>query len=79
MTIHEWRAAPRPRRKPDLSGRCGYPNGRRPDGLCGRVPVAGYINQHGPGIAWRCTAHDKGVVVEVAARMGYIRQPVGDL
>jgi len=78
MTIHEWRQVPTLRKhQPKVDGgRCGFASGRRPDGLCGRVPSAGYLNQHGPGIAWRCVAHDKDVVVAAAARLGYVRQAV---
>lgn len=56
-------------------GRCGYPS-ERPGGVCGRAPVAAYVNERGPGIAWRCATHDRAVVVEAAARMGFVRQAV---
>lgn len=78
MTIHEWRTAPPPRRsrQPDQSGKCGFPSGRRADGLCGVDPVAAYVNTRGPGIAWRCASHDRDVVVDAAADMGFVRQAV---
>lgn len=75
MTIHEWRQLPPLRKQhPTVNGaRCGFPSGRREDGLCGRIPVAAYVNQRGPGVAWRCRSHDHDVVKEAAERMGYAR------
>lgn len=75
MTIHEWRQVPRLTKhvKTVHHSVCGFPNGRREDGLCGRTPVAAYVNQHGPGVAWRCRSHDHDVVKEAAEAMGYAR------
>lgn len=76
MTIHEYRQLP-PLRKytPTVNGgRCGYENGRNPvTGLCERTPIAAYVNQSGPGVQWRCKAHDGRNVAEAAERMGYAR------
>lgn len=76
MTIHEWRTMPPPPRPRVESAVCGFPSGRRHDGLCGRVPIAAYVNTRGPGVAYRCPSHDRDVVVEAAAAKGFQRVAV---
>ena len=55
-------------------GRCAFPDSRRSDGLCGREPVAVYVNPKAKvRNTYRCQAHDQDVVVEAAARDGFRR------
>lgn len=55
-------------------GRCAFPDERRPSGLCGRDPVALYVNPFAAVLnTYRCDRHDKAVVVEAAAEMGFQR------
>ena len=60
--------------QPATGGRCAFPSGRRPDGLCGREAVAVYVN---PAAAvrstYRCAVHDRDVAVEAAAAQGFTR------
>lgn len=63
---------------PPTGGKCAFPSGRRSDGLCGRDPVAVYVNPRArPRCTYRCAWHDSDVIVEEAARLGFRRLPVG--
>lgn len=63
--------------QPLTGGRCAFPAEKRPGGICGRAPVAVYVNPDAtPRNTFRCRSHDRDVVVAEAARMGWTRQAV---
>lgn len=54
---------------------CAFPDARKPSGLCGRDPVAVYVNPYAKVLnTYRCDRHDRSVVVEAAAEMGFVRR-----
>lgn len=53
---------------------CAFPDGRRASGLCGREPVAVYVNPYARVLnTYRCADHDSAVIVEAAAELGFRR------
>ena len=66
-----------PNDPPQTTG-CAYPDARRPDGLCGKEPVAFYTNPFSRALnTKRCAKHDRDISVRrAAAEMGYHRVPV---
>lgn len=62
------------RHTPPARTGCAFPDKRRPSGLCGRQPVSVYVNPFAKVLnTYRCEQHDKAVVVEAAAEMGFQR------
>lgn len=59
-------------------GRCAYFEPNRPGQICGRQPVAVYVNADAKvRNTFRCRAHDREVNRAEAARQGFRRLPVG--
>ena len=55
-------------------GRCAFYSPGRPGGICGRAPVAVYINERAPvRLTYRCRNHDLTVAAEAAAELGFRR------
>jgi hypothetical protein len=57
-----------------VGGRCAFPDARKPSGLCGRDPVALYVNPFAKVLnTYRCALHDRPIVHEAAAAQGFRR------
>lgn len=55
-------------------GRCAFPDARKPSGLCGRDPVAVYVNPFAKVLNQpRCDRHDNPTVHEAAEAQGFRR------
>lgn len=62
---------------PRTGGRCAFPDARHRSGLCDDEAVAVYVNESvWPRNTFRCVRHDRDVVVEAAARAGFVRLPM---
>lgn len=60
--------------QPAVGGRCAFPDARKPSGLCGRDPVALYVNPFASVLnTYRCDRHDRDVVHEAAEAQGFRR------
>ena len=63
--------------KPE-GGRCAYWEPNRPGQICGRQPVAVYVNADAKvRNSYRCAVHDREVCRAEAKRQGFRRLPVG--
>lgn len=63
--------------KPE-GGRCAYWEPNRPGQICGRTPVAVYVNADAKvRNSYRCAVHDREVCRAEAKRQGFRRLPVG--
>lgn len=59
---------------PPIGGRCAFYSPGRPGGICGREPVAVYVNPNAKVLnTYRCRDHDSAIVVAEAARQGFRR------
>ena len=68
--------APLPERP--TGGRCAFYSEGRPGKICGRTPVAVYVNADAKvRNTFRCRAHDREVNRAEAERQGFRRLPVG--
>ena len=67
-----------PQNPPPPAAGCAFPDGRRADGLCGREPVAVYVNPFTRALnTLRCERHDRdGRVHAAAADRGFRRIPL---
>jgi hypothetical protein len=64
---------------PPTGGRCAFWSPGRPGDICGRPPVAVYVNPRAAVLrTYRCRLHDRDVNRAEAERQGYTRQAVGD-
>lgn len=62
---------------PPTGGRCAYYSPGRPGDICGRQPVAVYVNPAAKvRSTYRCASHDREVNRAEAARQGFARQAV---
>lgn len=62
---------------PATGARCAYHSPGRPGDICGRAPVAVYVNPRAKvRSTYRCATHDQGVNRAAAAEQGYLRQEV---
>lgn len=62
---------------PPTGGRCAFYSSGRPGDICGRQPVAVYVNPRAKvRRTYRCSFHDRDVAVAEAARLGFVRQAV---
>lgn len=60
--------------QPPQGGRCAFFSPGRPDNICGRRPVAVYVNPQAKVLnTYRCRDHDGAIVVAEAERQGFRR------
>lgn len=58
-------------------GRCAFHAPERPGGICGRTPVAVYVNPSAKvHSTYRCRRHDLRVAVAAAAELGFVRYAI---
>lgn len=63
---------------PATGGRCAFHSPGRPGDICGRDPVALYVNPAAKvRNTYRCAFHDRDVARDEAARQGFVRMEVG--
>lgn len=59
---------------PPTGGRCAFYSPGRPGNICGRTPVAVYVNPNAKVTnTYHCVVHDRDIVVVEAARQGFRR------
>ena len=63
--------------QPQTGGRCAFYSPGRPGDICGRAPVALYVNPFAKVLnTYRCATHDRPIVHEAAAAQGFRRVPL---